>query len=122
MATIEGQQVALGNLGKIGSHSFADQPDKLQQFIESYIDLSKQNNTSNVDAHIRLGEILISKGDYESSANEFFKAMADQNIEKDEKNEVMVNYGMATGNLTWNQKQQEIQQTLNAFRSDPDEA
>lgn len=110
MASLEGQQLALGNLGKIGSHSFANQPEKLQEFVEKYIDLSKASRTVAYDAHIWLGEILSSKGQFEEGAQEFFRAMADKAIENKEKEDAIISYGMATGNQTWQGKQSELKE------------
>ena len=104
--------MALGNLGIIGSHSFSDNPEKLQQFVENFIELSQESKQSNLDAFLRLGDILSSKGDYEESTKQYLKAWKDKSIKKEQKEDAFINYGMTSGKMNWSKKQKELQEQI----------
>lgn len=122
MSSIPGQKVALGNLGKIGSYNFSENPEKLTKFVENYIDLSEKDKEQDPNAYLRLGQLLSHKGKFDESSKQFFKAItaAEKEGEKAVKNEAVINYGMATANATWKDKCRQIteQYKLHKFNED----
>ncbi|CAI2368366.1 unnamed protein product [Moneuplotes crassus] len=125
MSSIPGQKVALGNLGKIGTYSFSSNPEKLLKFVENYIELSEKDQEKDPNAYLRLGQLLSTKGKYDESSKQFFKAIsaAEKEGEKTIKNEAVINFGMATANATWKDKCKQIteQYKTHAYNEDQGE-
>lgn len=61
MSSIPGQKIALGNLGKIGNHSFINNSEKLISFVENYIELNEKEKVLDSKAYLRLGQLLSMK-------------------------------------------------------------
>lgn len=119
MSSVTGQRVALANLGKIGQSNISANPDKMKNFIEHYMELSKDEDEDGY-AEIRLGQLLSSEGQYDESSKQFFSAImkAEKHGQKDAKNEAVVQFGMANAEITWNKKQEEIKDTLEIVEED----
>ena len=78
MSSVAGQSVAIGNLGKIGGEGVSSaQQDKLQLFVERYLELSSElkYRKGEGSAFLQLGQLLTQKGDYDSSTRHFYRAM-----------------------------------------------
>lgn len=120
MSSLAGQSVAVGNLGNLGSisqvASFANN-EKLQMFVERYLELSSElkYRKGEGNAHLQLGQLKTQKGDYDTSTRHFYRAMkiAEQTGDSDAKTEAKVLFGMASANLKWDKHQTEIMDKLN---------
>lgn len=108
MSSVAGQSVAIGNLGKVGGNKVYAQmnQDKMQMFVERYLELSNElkYRKGESGAYMQLGEILTSKGDYDSSTKHFYRAMkiSEETNDTDMKEQAKVNFGMANASLKWN--------------------
>lgn len=120
MSSLAGQSVAVGNLGNLGSinkvASYANN-EKLQMFVERYLELSSElkYRKGEGSAHLQLGQLKTQKGDYDTSTRHFYRAMkiAEQTGDNDTKTEAKVLFGMANANLKWDKHQSEIMDKLN---------
>lgn len=120
MSSLAGQSVAVGNLGNLGSinkvASYANN-EKLQMFVERYLELTSElkYRKGEGSAHLQLGQLKTQKGDYDSSTRHFYRAMkiAEQTGDNDSKTEAKVLFGMANANLKWDKHQSDIMEKLN---------
>lgn len=120
MSSLAGQSVAVGNLGNLGGitkvASYANN-EKLQMFIERYLELSSElkYRKGEGNAHLQLGQLKSQKGDYDTSTRHFYRAMkiAEQNGDNETKTEAKVLFGMANANLKWDKHQVDIIDKLN---------
>lgn len=120
MSSLAGQSVAVGNLGNLGSinkvASYANN-EKLQMFVERYLELSSElkYRKGEGNAHLQLGQLKTQKGDYDTSTRHFYRAMkiAEQTGDSKTKTEAKVLFGMANANLKWDKHQSEIMDKLN---------
>lgn len=120
MSSLAGQSVAVGNLGNLGSiskvASYANN-EKLQMFVERYLELSSElkYRKGEGNAHLQLGQLKSQKGDYDTSTRHFYRAMkiAEQTGDTDTKTEAKVLFGMANANLKWDKHQSELMEKLN---------
>lgn len=114
MASVAGQSVAIGNLGKVGNGEVYAQmnQDKLQMFVERYLELSTElkYRKGEASAFLQLGELLTQKGDYSSGTSHFYRAMklAEETEDVDTKETAKVNFGMANASMKWNEHVGEI--------------
>jgi tetratricopeptide (TPR) repeat protein len=134
MSSLAGQSVAVGNLGNLGSiskvSSFANN-EKLQMFVERYLELSSElkYRKGEGSAHMQLGQLKNQKGDYDTSTKHFYRAMkiAEQTGDNETNTEAKVMFGMANANLKWDKHQTDIMDKLNNSdlpvfkKEDPDE-
>ena len=108
MSSVAGQSVAIGNLGKVGGNKVYAQmnQDKMQMFVERYLELSNElkYRKGESGAYMQLGEILTQKGDYDTSTKHFYRAMkiSEETADTAQKEQAMVNFGMANASLKWN--------------------
>lgn len=120
MSSLAGQSVAVGNLGNLGSiskvASYANN-EKLQMFVERYLELSSElkYRKGEGNAHLQLGQLKSQKGDYDTSTRHFYRAMkiAEQTGDTDTKTEAKVLFGMANANLKWDKHKSELMEKLN---------
>lgn len=120
MSSLAGQSVAVGNLGNLGSiskvSSYANN-EKLQMFIERYLELSSElrYRKGEGNALLKLGQLKTQKGDYDNSTKHFFRAMkiAEQTGDKEAKTEAKCLFGMASANRNWDEHQKEILDKVN---------
>ena len=113
MSSVAGQSLAIGNLGKLGSSAISDKPitfansEKLQMFIERYLELSSELKYKKGQgaAYLQLGEIMSSKGDFNQGKINFYRAMkiGEEVGDEEHKEKAKVNLGMACANLKWEQ-------------------
>ena len=108
MSSVAGQSLAIGNLG-VGNKeqkplNFAT-TEKLQMFVERYLELSSElkYRKGEGNAHQTLGEIMAQKGDYEQGTRNFYRAMkiAEELGDAERKEEAQVSFGVANANLKW---------------------
>lgn len=120
MSSLAGQSIAVGNLGNLGQiskvASYANN-EKLQMFVERYLELSSElkYRKGEGNAHLQLGQLKTQKGDYDTSTRHFYRAMkiAEQTGDSDTKTEAKVLFGMANANSRWDKHQSEIIDKLN---------
>jgi tetratricopeptide (TPR) repeat protein len=120
MSSLAGQSVAVGNLGNLGSiskvASYANN-EKLQMFVERYLELSSElkYRKGEGSAHMQLGQLKTQKGDYDNSTKHFYRAMkiAEQTGDDNTKTEAKCLFGMANANLKWDKHQSEIIDKVN---------
>ena len=106
MSSVAGQSVAIGNLGKIGGkNSTMLNQDKMQMFVERYLELSNElkYRKGESGAYLQLGELLTQKGDYDTSTKHFYRAMkiAEETGDGEMKEQAKVNFGMANASMKW---------------------
>lgn len=108
MSSVAGQSVAIGNLGKVGGKNMATtmlNQDKMQMFIERYLELSNElkYRKGESGAYLQLGELLTQKGDYDTSTKHFYRAMkiAEETGDGDLKEAAKVNFGVANASMKW---------------------
>lgn len=120
MSSLAGQSVAVGNLGNLGNltkvSSYANN-EKLQMFIERYLELSSElrYRKGEGNAHLQLGQLKTQKGDYDNSTKHFFRAIkiAEQTGDSEAKTEAKCLFGMANANKNWNDHQKDILEQVN---------
>ena len=120
MSSLAGQSVAVGNLGNLGNiskvSSYANN-EKIQMFIERYLELSSElkYRKGEGNAHMQLGQLKTQKGDYDNSTRHFYRAMkiAEQTCDNESKTEAKCLFGMANANLKWDKHQNEIMDQAN---------
>ena len=120
MSSLAGQSVAVGNLGNLGSinkvSSYANN-DRLQMYVERYLELSSElkYRKGEGSAHLQLGQLKTHKGDYDNSTKHFYRAMkiAEQTGDGETKTEAKCLFGMANANLKWDKHQSEIIDKVN---------
>jgi tetratricopeptide (TPR) repeat protein len=120
MSSLAGQSVAVGNLGNLGNiskvSSYANN-EKIQMFIERYLELSSElkYRKGEGNAHMQLGQLKTQKGDYDNSTRHFYRAMkiAEQTGDNESKTEAKCLFGMANANLKWDKHQSEIMDQAN---------
>ena len=119
MSSVAGQSVAIGNLGKVGGKNMATtmlNQDKMQMFVERYLELSNElkYRKGESGAYLQLGEILTQKGDYDTSTKHFYRAMkiAEETGDGDLKEHAKVNFGMANASMKWTNHVSNILQNL----------
>jgi tetratricopeptide (TPR) repeat protein len=103
MSSVAGQSVAIGNLGQIGSYRLSGDNEKMKMFVERYLTLSNElhNRKGASGAHLQLGNLSFSQGDYGESSKQFYTAMkiaeelGDDNLVESAR----CNYGVANANL-----------------------
>ena len=80
--------------------------DKLQMFVERYLELSTElkYRKGEAGAFMQLGELLTQKGDYDTSTKHFYRAMkiAEENSDTGMKEDAKVSFGMANAIMKWN--------------------
>ena len=107
----------LGNLGAIAKVSSYANNEKLQMFVERYLELSSElkYRKGEGNAHLQLGQLKTQKGDYDNSTMHFYRAMkiAEQTGDDDTKTEAKCLFGMANANLKWDKHQSEIIDKVN---------
>lgn len=114
MSSVAGQSVAIGNLGKVGNgETYAQMnQDKLQMFVERYLELSSElkYRKGEAGAFLQLGELLTQKGDYNTGTSHFYRAMklAEETQDGTTKETAKVNFGMANASMKWNEHVQDI--------------
>lgn len=108
MSSVAGQSVAIGNLGKVGGgdvYATMNQ-DKLQMFVERYLELSSElkYRKGEAGAFMQLGELLTQKGDFDTSTKHFYRAMkiAEETQDNTMKDDAKVSFGMANASMKWN--------------------
>lgn len=106
MSSVAGQSVAIGNLGKVGGkNSTMLNQDKMQMFVERYLELSNElkYRKGESGAYLQLGELLTQKGDYDTSTKHFYRAMkiAEETGDGEMKEQAKVNFGMANASMKW---------------------
>jgi len=108
MSSVAGQSVAIGNLGKVGGKNMATtmlNQDKMQMFVERYLELSNElkYRKGESGAYLQLGELLTHKGDFDTSTKHFYRAMkiAEETGDGDLKEHAKVNFGMANASMKW---------------------
>jgi len=111
--------VAIGNLGKVGGKNMATtmlNQDKMQMFVERYLELSNElkYRKGESGAYLQLGELLTQKGDFDTSTKHFYRAMkiAEETGDGDLKEHAKVNFGMANASMKWTNHVQDIMQNL----------
>jgi len=81
-------------------------------FVERYLELSSElkYRKGESGAFMQLGELLTQKGDYDTSAGHFYRAMkiAEETEDSDIKETAKVNFGMANASMKWNEHVQDI--------------
>jgi len=120
MSSLAGQSVAVGNLGNLGQiskvSSYANN-EKLQMFVERYLELSSElkYRKGEGNAHLQLGQLKTQKGDYDTSTRHFYRAMkiAEQTGDTETKTEAKVLFGMANASYKWDKHQAEIIEKMN---------
>eukprot|EP00343_Euplotes_focardii_P009361 CAMPEP_0205825056 /NCGR_PEP_ID=MMETSP0206-20130828/23756_1 /ASSEMBLY_ACC=CAM_ASM_000279 /TAXON_ID=36767 /ORGANISM="Euplotes focardii, Strain TN1" /LENGTH=310 /DNA_ID=CAMNT_0053123751 /DNA_START=311 /DNA_END=1240 /DNA_ORIENTATION=- len=123
MSSLAGQSVAVGNLGNLGNldninkvSSYANN-ERLQMFVERYLELSSElkYRKGEGSAHLQLGQLKTQKGDYDNSTRHFYRAMkiAEQTGDGETKTEAKCLFGMANANLKWDKHQSEIIDKIN---------
>lgn len=114
MSSVAGQSVAIGNLGKVGNgETYAQMnQDKLQMFVERYLELSSElkYRKGEAGAFLQLGELLTQKGDFNTGTSHFYRAMklAEETSDPSTKETAKVNFGMANASMKWNEHVQDI--------------
>jgi tetratricopeptide (TPR) repeat protein len=109
MSSVAGQSVAIGNLGKVGNgEAYATMnQDKLQMFVERYLELSSElkYRKGEAGAFLQLGELLTQKGNYQDGTSHFYRAMklAEETEDTTTKETAKVNFGMANASMKWNE-------------------
>lgn len=98
--------MAIGNLGKVGGkNSTMLNQDKMQMFVERYLELSNElkYRKGESGAYLQLGELLTQKGDYDTSTKHFYRAMkiAEETGDGEMKEQAKVNFGMANASMKW---------------------
>lgn len=100
--------MAIGNLGKVGGgdvYATMNQ-DKLQMFVERYLELSAElkYRKGEAGAFMQLGELLTQKGDYDTSTKHFYRAMkiAEETQDAPMQEGAKVSFGMANASMKWN--------------------
>jgi tetratricopeptide (TPR) repeat protein len=108
MSSVAGQSVAIGNLGKVGGKNMQTtmlNQDKMQMFVERYLELSNElkYRKGESGAYLQLGELLTQKGDFDTSTKHFYRAMkiAEETGDGDLKEAAKVNFGMAKASNQW---------------------
>lgn len=108
MSSVAGQSVAIGNLGKVGGKNMQTtmlNQDKMQMFVERYLELSNElkYRKGESGAYLQLGELLSQKGDFDTSTKHFYRAMkiAEETGDGDLKESAKVNFGMANASMKW---------------------
>lgn len=108
MSSVAGQSVAIGNLGKVGGKNMQTtmlNQDKMQMFVERYLELSNElkYRKGESGAYLQLGELLTQKGDFDTSTKHFYRAMkiAEETGDGDLKEAAKVNFGMANASMKW---------------------
>ncbi len=108
MSSVAGQSVAIGNLGKVGGKNMQTtmlNQDKMQMFVERYLELSNElkYRKGESGAYMQLGELLTQKGDFDTSTKHFYRAMkiAEETGDGDLKEAAKVNFGMANASMKW---------------------
>ena len=108
MSSVAGQSVAIGNLGKVGGKNMQTtmlNQDKMQMFVERYLELSNElkYRKGESGAYLQLGELMTQKGDFDTSTKHFYRAMkiAEETGDGDMKEQAKVNFGMANASMKW---------------------
>ena len=103
--------------------------DKLQMFVERYLELSSElkYRKGEAGAFLQLGELLTQKGDFDTSTKHFYRAMkiAEETQDPETRENAKVNFGMANASMKWNDHITDIlkgiegnQQTLQKFEDE----
>lgn len=104
--------------------------DKLQMFVERYLELSSElkYRKGESGAFMQLGELMTQKGDYDSSVGHFYRAMqiADQMDDTETREVAKVNFGMANASKKWDEHVKDILKGVekdvgNAYKEDEEE-
>lgn len=81
--------------------------DKLQMFVERYLELSSElkYRKGEAGAFLQLGELLTQKGDFNTGTSHFYRAMklAEETQDNNTKETAKVNFGMANASMKWNE-------------------
>ena len=81
--------------------------DKLQMFVERYLELSSElkYKKGKAGAFMQLGELLFQKKDYYTSTKHFYRAMkiAEETSDNTMKEDAKVSFGMANASMKWNE-------------------
>eukprot|EP00826_Nyctotherus_ovalis_P028170 TRINITY_DN2221_c0_g1_i5.p1 TRINITY_DN2221_c0_g1~~TRINITY_DN2221_c0_g1_i5.p1 ORF type:complete len:331 (+),score=73.72 TRINITY_DN2221_c0_g1_i5:377-1369(+) len=108
-----GQTIAISNIGRIGTSSnMIKSKTQLQSYVEKYLQFSSElkNRQREAEAHIQLGKIQQSTGEYSSCVHNFSRArkIALEVGNNHQQNEASVRVGIASAEMKWADKKDGI--------------
>jgi len=113
VSSFVGQTIAISNIGRIGtSDNTINSKKQLQSFVEKYLQFSSElkNKQGEVEAHIQLGKIQQSTGEYSSCVDNFTRArkIAQETGNNHWQTEASVRVGIASAEMKWGDKRNVI--------------
>jgi len=77
MSNVNGQSVAMGNIGKIGTKDLSENKDKMKIFVEKYLKLSAEmkDDRGEMAGCLQLGMISSTKKNFEEGKDNFRRAL-----------------------------------------------
>ena len=113
LSSLVGQTIAISNIGRIGTNNtMINSKKQLKGFVQKYLEFSSElkNKQGEAEAHIQLGKIEQSSGDYNSCVNDYSKArkIAQEVGNAHWENEASVRVGIASAEMNWEKKRDKI--------------
>jgi len=118
MSSVQGQGVAIGNLGKIGTTEIRGDGSKMKMFIEKYIDLCGEVRDRKAEggAYLALGHLSQTQKEYGLSSKNYYRALkiSEETGDSDTHMKAKCHFGVANGQLKMNDHMRSILKSLDS--------